>query len=111
VAAFENADVDTLVAVLTEDAMFEMPPFRTWFRGDTLIGDFLGARMRELGKLSVVRASANGQPAMALYVAGRADEGRLHALHVLTVEPHGVSRVVAYQDPHALLRLGLATHR
>src|SRR6201993_3911049 len=33
VAAFENADVAGLVAVLAEDAMFEMPPLLTWFRG------------------------------------------------------------------------------
>ena len=33
VAAFQNADVDELVAVLTEDALFEMPPFLTWFQG------------------------------------------------------------------------------
>jgi RNA polymerase sigma-70 factor (ECF subfamily) len=111
VAAFENADVEALVAVLTEDAMFEMPPFRTWFRGGAVIGAFLGARMGELGKASVVRGSANGQPAVALYMPSHGGRRRLHALHVLTVEPHGVSRVVAFQDPNVLLRLGVATHR
>jgi RNA polymerase sigma-70 factor (ECF subfamily) len=111
VAAFENADVETLVAVLTEDAMFEMPPFSTWFRGATVIGAFLGARMRELGKISVARSSANGQPAVALYLAGHAGERRLHALHVLTVESHGVSRVIAFQDPNVLQRMNCALSR
>src|SRR4029079_3161577 len=61
VAAFENADVAGLVAVLTEDAMFEMPPWLTWFHGRAAIVGFLGARMRELGKASVVRPSGNAQ--------------------------------------------------
>jgi RNA polymerase sigma-70 factor (TIGR02960 family) len=110
VAAFENADVEMLVAVLTEDAMFEMPPYRNWFRGGAVIGAFLGARMAELGTMSVVRASANGQPAVALYVAGPGQQQRLHALHVLTVQPHGVSHVVSFQDPDELLRLGFVAH-
>jgi RNA polymerase sigma-70 factor (ECF subfamily) len=111
VAAFENADVEALIAVLTDDAMFEMPPFSTWFRGAAVIGDFLGARMAELGTVSVLRTSANGQPAVALYVAGGGDDRRLHALHVLTLQQRGVSGVVAYQDPAALLRFGLAAHQ
>ncbi|MGH3553962.1 MAG: RNA polymerase subunit sigma-70, partial [Mycobacterium sp.] len=61
VAAFQNADVDELVAVLTEDALFEMPPFTTWFQGSTAIGAFLGARMRGFGNTPVIRTSANGQ--------------------------------------------------
>jgi RNA polymerase sigma-70 factor (TIGR02960 family) len=98
VAAFENADVAGLVAVLTEDAMFEMPPMLTWFRSRATIGEFLGARMRELGKASVVRTSANGQPAVALYLGSRDGKRRLHSLHVLTVAAQGVSRVVSFQD-------------
>jgi predicted transcriptional regulator len=109
VAAFENADVESLVAVLTEDAVFEMPPFSVWFRGSAAIGTFLAARMRELGGASVIRTSANGQPALALYTATRGGERHLHALHVLTVVPEGVSRVVAYQDPHALRCFNLPT--
>jgi RNA polymerase sigma-70 factor (ECF subfamily) len=37
VAAFENADVAGLVTVLTEDAVFETPPFVTWFQGITAV--------------------------------------------------------------------------
>ena len=110
VAAFENADVAGLVAVLTEDATFEMPPLPTWFRGRAAIGGFLGARMRELGKGSVVRTSANGQPAVALYL-GSHDAKRLHSLHVLTIAAHGVSRVVSFQDIGAVRRFDLPASR
>jgi RNA polymerase sigma-70 factor (TIGR02960 family) len=111
VAAFENADVESLVAVLTEDAVFEMPPFSVWFRGGAVIGAFLAARMRELGRASAVRTSANGQPAVALYTAASCGEYQLHALHVLTVMPEGVSHVVAYQDPIAVRCFDIPTHR
>jgi RNA polymerase sigma-70 factor (ECF subfamily) len=107
VAAFQNADVDELVAVLTEDALFEMPPFLTWFRGGTTIGAFLGPRMRAFGNTPVVHTSANGQPAVALYPAAADGQHRLHALHVLTLVSQGVGRVVAFQDIDALRRLGL----
>jgi RNA polymerase sigma-70 factor (TIGR02960 family) len=107
VAAFQNADVDALVAVLTEDAVFEMPPFLTWFEGGGTIGAFLGPRMRAFGDTLVVTTSANGQPAVALYPATADGQHRLHALHVLTVAPQGVGHVVAFQDIDALGRFDL----
>jgi RNA polymerase sigma-70 factor (ECF subfamily) len=111
VAAFENADMTALVAVLSEDASFEMPPFLTWFRGSEAIAGFLGARMRELGKASVVRTSANGQPAVALYTGAADGKRRLHSLHVLTVTAHGVSGVVAFQDIGAVRLFDLPASR
>jgi RNA polymerase sigma-70 factor (TIGR02960 family) len=107
VAAFQNADVDELVAVLTEDARFEMPPFITWFQGSAAIGAFLGPRMRGFGETPVIRTSANGQPAVALYPATANGQHRLHALHVLKVGPRGIVRVVAFMDIDALRRFGL----
>jgi len=111
VAAYENADMAGLLAVLTEDAMFEMPPFLTWFRSRAAIGGFLGARMRELGEASVVRTSANGQPAVALYTGPPDGERRLHSLHVLTVAAQGISHVIAFQDISALRRFDLPASR
>jgi RNA polymerase sigma-70 factor (TIGR02960 family) len=110
VAAFQNADVGGLVAVLTEDAVFEMPPFITWFRGSAAIGGFLGARMREFGSIPVIRTSANGQPALALYTATAGGQHRLHAMHVLTLVPQGVGHVVAFHDIDALRRFNLPDH-
>jgi RNA polymerase sigma-70 factor (ECF subfamily) len=93
--------------VLTEDALYEMPPFLTWFEGDDTIGAFLGPRMRGFGNTPVVQTSANGQPAVALYPATTDGEHRLHALHVLTVVPEGIGRVVAFMDIAALRRFDL----
>jgi RNA polymerase sigma-70 factor (TIGR02960 family) len=107
VAAFQNADVDELVAVLTEDARYEMPPFITWFQGSAAIGGFLGPRMRGFGKTPVIRTTANGQPAVALYPATADGQHRLHALHVLSLASHGVGRIVAFMDIEALLRFDL----
>lgn len=107
VAAFENADIEALVAVLSEDAAFEMPPFYTWFHGKEAIGGFLGARMLELGKGSVVRTTANGQPAAALYIAAPDGARRLHSLHVISVAVQGISRVIAFQDTTALRHFDL----
>jgi RNA polymerase sigma-70 factor (TIGR02960 family) len=107
VAAFQNADVDELVAVLTEDALFEMPPFITWFRSGAAIGAFLGPRMRGFGKTLVIRSAANGQPAVALYPAAADGQRHLHALHVLTIASRGIGRIVAFQDIDALRRFDL----
>lgn len=109
VVAFQNADVDGLIAVLTEDARFEMPPYTTWFRGSATIGAFLGARMHGFGQTRIIATSANGQPAVALYPPAGDGRYRLHALHVLSLAPMGVSRIVAFQDIAMLGRFDLPT--
>jgi RNA polymerase sigma-70 factor, ECF subfamily len=43
--AFQNADVTAVVQLLTEDAVFEMPPEVSWFTGRELIGRFLRSRV------------------------------------------------------------------
>ena len=63
--------------------------------------------MAQLGNVVVIRSSANGQPAVALYPPTADGQHRLHALHVLTLVPHGVGRVVAFQDINALRRFDL----
>jgi RNA polymerase sigma-70 factor (ECF subfamily) len=106
VAAFESADIAGLLSVLTEDAAFEMPPVPFWFTGRDRIGTFLGARMIELGSAVARVTSANGQPAVALWVRDRGDAWRAHAIHVLTIAPTGITRVVAFQTPALFDRFG-----
>src|SRR5207244_9421933 len=41
IAAFEAADVASLVSLLTEDAVLEMPPVPLWYRGRADYGKFI----------------------------------------------------------------------
>jgi RNA polymerase sigma-70 factor, ECF subfamily len=107
-AAIENADVTALVALLHEDATFEMPPMATWFRGRDDIGRFLQARILTApGLHTTVPAAANGQPALAIY--RRDDDGtsRAHAIQVLSLGRSGIAGIVAFVDPGLFPAFGL----
>jgi RNA polymerase sigma-70 factor (TIGR02960 family) len=105
--AFETADVDQLVAVLTEDARWEMPPIATWFEGRETILAFLAQQMRTIGPAELVATSANGQPAFAVYARGHDGAHQPHALHLLTITPKGISRIVAFHGPGLFPLFGL----
>lgn len=106
-AAFETADVNGLVAVLTEDASWEMPPIPTWFAGRSTVVAFLASRQRAIGGMPAIPTTANGQPAFALYARDAGGVHRPHALHVLTLTKAGISRIVSFQDPGLFPLFGL----
>ncbi|MGC5020077.1 sigma-70 family RNA polymerase sigma factor [Micromonospora sp. DT47] len=67
--ALENGDADALVALLTEDVTWSMPPMPHWYRGVDAVMDF--ARELPLARCGSWRhrfTSANGQPAVASYL-------------------------------------------
>jgi RNA polymerase sigma-70 factor, ECF subfamily len=99
VDAWDRGDIRAVVAMLTEEASFGMPPLRSWFGGSSealaaflatgpLSGDW---RWRHLP----VRAS--GQPALAFYSWDPAQKGYLaFALNVLTIRGRRISDVTAF---------------
>jgi len=98
VDAWDRGDIDAVVAMLSEDAAFSMPPARSWYRGHEALTGFLG-----VGPLSgewrwrhiFVRAS--GQPALAFYSWDEAEEVYLpFALNVLTLRGGRISDVTAF---------------
>ncbi|WP_225062347.1 sigma-70 family RNA polymerase sigma factor [Nocardia sp. alder85J] len=107
VAAFETANVDELVAVLTQDARWEMPPIATWFEGRDTILAFLAEQMRVIGPATMVATSANGQPAFAVYALDGEGVLRPHALHVLTSTTNGIGRIVAFHGAGLFPLFGL----
>jgi RNA polymerase sigma-70 factor, ECF subfamily len=108
VAAFENADVAALTALLRQDAVLEMPPQPTWFAGRDQVGRFMAARvLRRPGDFRLIPTTANGQPALAAYQRDRDGVHRAHAIQVLTVTPSGIARIVSFNDPGLLAVFGL----
>jgi RNA polymerase sigma-70 factor, ECF subfamily len=106
-AAFENADVAALMGVLTDDAVWEMPPIPTWFAGRDTVGRFLATRILAAGDHRMVPASVNGQPAFGSYARDHDGVYRPHALQVLTVTAEGVARIVAFLDADLFAPCGL----
>jgi RNA polymerase sigma-70 factor, ECF subfamily len=98
VDAWEQGDVETVVAMLTEDATFAMPPLRTWYQGRDGIALFLaGWPLSGEWRWNHVRARSNGQEALAFY-AWDAEEGSYlpFALNVLTLRGAQISDVTAF---------------
>ena len=107
--AFERADVNGLVALLTDDAVLEMPPVPLWYRGRADYGRFMERVFAMRGDDWRMRlTSANGQPALAAYCAEDGDR-RLHTLQVLTVGRGGVGRNVVFADPRVFAAFDLPT--
>jgi RNA polymerase sigma-70 factor (ECF subfamily) len=65
---FEDGDVDTVVALLTDDALLTMPPYPYQCQGGAAIGNFVRVRgARHETPLRLVPTGANGQPAFGCY--------------------------------------------
>jgi RNA polymerase sigma-70 factor, ECF subfamily len=91
VDAWLREDVEAVVAMLTEDAAFTMPPLRSWFRGREQIAVFLaGSPMSGEWRWKTLRARANGQEAIAFYTWSPEKEiYERFALNVLTFRADG----------------------
>jgi RNA polymerase sigma-70 factor (ECF subfamily) len=99
IAAFETYDIDKLVELFTADAVWEMPPFDGWYQGPENIVTLSKTHCpaEGPGDMRLIRTTANGQPAGAMYMLNR--ETGVHEpfqMHVLAISPGGVSHVVAF---------------
>jgi RNA polymerase sigma-70 factor (TIGR02960 family) len=101
--AFQRDDIDSVVAMLTQDAVVSMPPEDEWHQGHDAIGAFLLERLRVRGgPWRFVECGANGQPAYAYYllVEGRWERS---GLLVIGLGDGGVASVTRFPDDGGLL--------
>ena len=103
VAAWESADVDSLVALLREDATFPMPPVPTWVKGRGAIREFvsrniLGGDAR--GRWRLVPTRANSQPAFGWY-RRQSDRATYNAfgIQVITIEEGLIADATTFGFP------------
>jgi len=99
--AYQNGDVDGLVALLTEDVLMTMPPIPLEYLGRELVARFLHAAIFRPGiTCRPVPTRANGQPALVMYVPDQqSGAARASDLLVFTLSGSRVSAITRLMTP------------
>jgi RNA polymerase sigma-70 factor, ECF subfamily len=106
VDAWSRRDVEAIVTLLAEDAVFSMPPWPEWWQGRETIASF--AANENCFETRTVPIRANGQPALASYSLDE-ETGRYvpAAIDVLTLEGGLIKEITAFVTPEIFPRFGL----
>jgi RNA polymerase sigma-70 factor (TIGR02960 family) len=93
--AWEAGDVDAILALLTDDARYSMPPRPEWYEGRDRIRGFL-VEVAEPGRWLFLPADANGQLAFGTYERNEESGGfEAMALDVVALRDGRISEVVS----------------
>jgi RNA polymerase sigma-70 factor (ECF subfamily) len=107
VEAWEGFDLDSFVALLKEDAIYSMPPYREWYLGRERIRSFFGSVWPGYGAFRLVATAANGQPAFAVYSSKRSGaEWQAHSIQVLALEGTAIANLTVFKDPKLFAAFG-----
>ena len=106
VSAWESADLDALVALLTDDVFMSMPPMPFEYEGRELVARFCAGIFGAGRRFDLVPTRANGQPAFGAYL--RAPTGVRHGtgLYVLTLTGDRICAMTRF-DNSVLASFGL----
>ena len=69
VHAYESADLDALVALLTDDVFMSMPPMPFEYEGRDAVARFCASLIGSGRRFNLMRTRANGQPAFGAYLS------------------------------------------
>jgi hypothetical protein len=109
--AYVAADINAVIALLTDDAWLSMPPASHEYHGIPAIGSFLRASFGFRGdrRIRCLPANANTQPALAGYLSDPAQRVATPAgLLVLTVSGQKIRAITRFHLDHLYPQFGLA---
>ncbi|MFG3713689.1 sigma-70 family RNA polymerase sigma factor [Micromonospora sp. NPDC047730] len=96
--AFERGDADALVALLTNDVTWSMPPMAHWYRGIEAVTDFaVQVPLTGCGSWRYRPTTANGQPAVGFYLGN--DQTGPHlgwSITVLTLRDERIAEITSF---------------
>ena len=98
VDAFERYDIDSLTALLHEDATFSMPPFALWLRGPIDIARWYLGQGAGCRDSRLVPTEANGSPAFGQYKPSPEGGHEPWALHVIEFSDGRISGLHHFLD-------------
>jgi RNA polymerase sigma-70 factor (TIGR02960 family) len=98
VSAWESADLDALVALLTDDVLVSMPPMPFEYEGSDVVIRFCAGLFGAGRRFDLVATRANGQPAFGAYL--RAATGISHGvgLYVLTLRGDRICAMTRFDN-------------
>jgi SnoaL-like protein len=98
VRAYESADLDALVALLTDDVFVSMPPMPFEYEGIQIAARFCASLFGAGRRFDLVPTRANGQPAFGAYL--RAATGIRHGtgLIVLTLSGDRIGAMTRFES-------------
>lgn len=111
--AVENADLESLAAILADEVRTMMPPLTVWFEGrDAVLGALAAswdpANPSYVGRFRLLETGANRQSALASFV--RRDDSRAFtalAVTVFEIEDGTIIEATAFHDPSLFGAFGL----
>ena len=99
VAAFEDYDVDALVALLHEEATLSMPPYSLWLRGPLALRNWWLGRGIGCRGSRLVPTAANGLPAFGQYrPSGPGGSFEPWALQIVEIADGRIRGLVSFLD-------------
>jgi len=106
VGAWESADLDALVSLLTDDVFVSMPPIPFEYEGRDVVARFCDSIFSAGRRFELVRTRANGQPAFGAYLYGPTGIRHGVGLYVLTLAGNRISAMTRFENS-VLPRFGL----
>jgi len=97
VSAYEGADIDALVALLTDDVFLSMPPLPLEYRGLDSVRAFFAFVFGLAREYRLVSTRANGQPAFGVYLQGPGGI-RGVGLFVLTLSGDRIGALTRFEE-------------
>src|SRR5829696_3852944 len=91
VRAWESADLDALVTLLTDDVFISMPPMPFEYEGRDVVARFCASLFGAGRRFELVPTRANGQPAFGAYLRGATGIRAGTGLYVLTLAGDRIS--------------------
>ena len=85
-SAYESADLDALVGLLTDDVFMSMPPIPFEYEGRNLAASFCASLFAAGRRVDLVPTRANGQPAFGAYVSAPSGARQATGLITITIE-------------------------
>jgi RNA polymerase sigma-70 factor (ECF subfamily) len=98
IRAWESADLDALVALLTDDVFMSMPPIPFEYEGRDVVAGFCASLFRAGRRFDLVPTRANGQPAFGAYL--RTPTGISHGvgLYVLSLTGNRICAMTRFDN-------------